>query len=126
MRKKRLILVDDEADFLEIAKTNLQMARNFEILTLENAKDIVSQVHAFKPDIILMDIVMPDIDGIQASKILRQDPEGSKIPIIILSALEYDEVIKDAKNTGINDYVLKPINTNDLINRINKVLDVRS
>lgn len=123
MEKKKLILIDDEVDFLEIAKSNLKMSQNYEILTLETAKDVLKHIHEFEPDIILMDIVMPDIDGIEATRLIRSDPAGRKVPIIILSAMEGDDVIQDAKEAGVNDYVFKPITTNDLIAHITKALE---
>ena len=73
--KRKVLVVDDEADFLRLVKLNLEETGNYEVLTLLSAKDIVSQAKVFKPDIILLDIIMPGIKGIEACEMLNNDPE---------------------------------------------------
>jgi len=118
--KKKVLVVDDETDFLKIVKINLEETNNYEVLTLSSANDIVSQVHLFKPDIILLDILMPGIKGIEACEMLNNDSLGERIPIIMLSALDKDVDKLKAFKSGVLDYLVKPIKTEDLISKIEK------
>lgn len=118
--KKKVLVVDDEADFLKILKINLEETNNYEVLTLSSANDIVSQVHIFKPDIILLDILMPGIDGIETCEMLNKDPMGEHIPIIMLSALDKDVDKLKTFKAGVTDYLVKPIKKEDLISKIEK------
>jgi len=118
--KKKVLVVDDETDFLKILKINLEETNNYEVLTLSSANDIISQVHIFKPDIILLDILMPGITGIEACEMLNKDFMGVGIPIIILSALDKDVDKLKTFKAGVLDYLVKPIKKEDLISKIEK------
>jgi len=122
MEKKKVMVVDDEMDFVKITKINLEMTGRYEVMTISNAKDIVAQVRMFKPDIILLDIIMPRIDGLEACKMLRNDYECKKIPIIILSALDTDKDKLMIDKLGVSDFLMKPIEKDDLISKIEKAL----
>jgi two-component system alkaline phosphatase synthesis response regulator PhoP len=122
MDKKKIMIVDDEQDFLTIVKLNLQQTGKFEVLTLSSAKDIIENVHNFRPDVILIDILMPKIGGLDVCKKLNEDPMGINIPIIVLSALERNEDKLKAFKAGVVDYLVKPIDKNDLVAKIEKVL----
>ncbi|MFH1867957.1 MAG: response regulator [Candidatus Omnitrophota bacterium] len=125
LKKKRVMVIDDEQDFLQITKLNLQNTGRYEILTLSSAKDIISQVRDFKPDLILLDILMPDIGGIEACEMLNQDASGREIPIIIISALKNDADKLKAYKVGVIDYLEKPIRRDTLISRIEKALEFK-
>ena len=118
--KKKVLVVDDETDFLKILKINLEETNNYEVLTLSSANDIVSQLHIFKPDIILLDIFMPGIDGIETCEMLNKDSVGEHIPIIILSALDKETDKLKTFKAGVTDYLVKPIKKEDLISKIEK------
>ena len=122
MRKKRVMIVDDEEDFLKIVKLNLVETDKYEVLTLSSVKDIISQVHSFKPDIILLDLLMPAVGGLEACEMLNNDPMGSNIPIIVLSALDKNMDKLKAYRLGVVDYLVKPIEKKDLIASIEKAL----
>ena len=66
MTRKKILVIDDEQDFLRITKLNLEATGKFEVMTLPTAKDIINTVHNFKPDLILLDLLMPVIGGIDA------------------------------------------------------------
>lgn len=125
MEKKKVIVVDDEEDFLKITKLNLEEAGGYEALTLSSAKDIISEVHGFKPDVILLDILMPGVDGMDACKMLNDDPVGKYIPIIVVSALDKNTDKLKAYRLGVVDYLVKPIEEKDLIAKIEKALQYK-
>jgi two-component system alkaline phosphatase synthesis response regulator PhoP len=122
MKKSRVMIVDDELDFLKIVKLNLEATKKYEVLTLANAKNIIIEVHNFKPDIILLDLVMPVIGGIEVCEMLNKDPIGKDTPIIIVSALEKEQDKAKAYKEGVVDYLVKPIEKAALIAKIEKAL----
>lgn len=125
MAKKKVLIVDDEKDFLKIAKLNLEATNNYEVAVSSTAKDIIPQVHAFRPDIILLDIIMPSLGGIEACEMLNNDPVGMGTPIIILSALDKEQDKMKAYKLGIVDYLVKPIEKDELIKKIEKALQLK-
>jgi len=125
MEKRRVMIVDDEEHFLKVTKINLERTDKYDVMTLSNAKDIISQVKIFKPDIILLDILMPKMDGVEVCKLLNKDPEGEKIPIITLSALDTDKDKLMMYKLGVVDFLVKPIEKSDLIAKIEKALQFK-
>ena len=121
-KKKLLMIVDDEEHFLKITKINLEKTNKYKVMTLSNAKDIITQVQTFRPDVILLDILMPKIDGVKVCKMLNKDPRGKKIPIIVLSALDTDKDKLMMYKLGIVDFLVKPIEKDELISKIEKAL----
>ncbi|MDD5561494.1 MAG: response regulator [Candidatus Omnitrophica bacterium] len=120
--KNKVLVIDDETAFLRIVKLNLEGTNKYEVLTLPSAEDILSQVRTFKPDIILLDIVVPGIKGPEACEMLNKDPDAAGIPIIILSALDRAADKLQAFKAGAVDYLVKPIGKEELIAKIEKAL----
>lgn len=120
--QKKVMIVDDEKDFLMITKLNLEETGKFEVMTLSGAKDIIAQINSFRPDIILLDLLMPRIGGMEACELINKDPLGKSIPIIVLSALGKDSDKLAAYKKGIVDYLVKPIEKDELIAKIEKAL----
>ncbi|MFH1479262.1 MAG: response regulator [Candidatus Omnitrophota bacterium] len=120
--KTKVMIVDDETDFLKIAKLNLEEICGYEVMTLPSAKDIVQQVNSFKPDVILLDLLMPAMGGFDACELLNKDPFCKNIPVIILTALDRDTEKIQAYKAGFKEYLVKPIELNSLIKGIEKVL----
>ena len=125
MEKNKVMIIDDEEDFLRITKLNLEETDKYEVMTLSSAKDFISYVHSFKPDIILLDLLMPTIGGLEACERLNNDPIGKRIPIVILSALDKNTDKLKAYKVGVVDYLVKPIEKKDLIAKIEKVLQFK-
>lgn len=122
---KKVMIIDDEKDFLLITKLNLENTGKYEVMTMSDAQDVVSAVHEFKPQVILLDILMPKIDGVEVCKRLNADPEGRMVPIITLSALDTEKDKKMMYKLGVVDYLIKPIDINDLIMKIDKALEFK-
>lgn len=125
LEKIKVIIVDDEDLFLKITKINLERAGKFEVKTISDAAGILLLVKSFNPDIILLDILMPKTDGMEVCKMLREDPAGKKVPIIALTALDTDKVRTMMYKLGVVDFLIKPIETSELISRIEKALKIR-
>lgn len=122
MEKKKVMIVDDEEYFLKMLKLNLEQVGKYDVLTLLDAKDIVVKVNDFKPDVILLDLLMPEVGGIEACQMLNEDPVGSQTPIIAISALDKEEDKLKAYKVGVVDYLTKPVGINTIVKSIEKAL----
>lgn len=125
MDRKKILVVDDEVNFTKIVKLNLELSGNFEVKVLTSAKDIISCLHDFRPDLILLDLLMSGIGGIEVCDLLNADPLGQRIPIIILSALDKTADKVNSYKKGVVDYLVKTTDVNELIARIEKALQLR-
>lgn len=126
MGKKKVLVVDDDAQVADTIKIYLERTDKYELRILSEAKGILDQVHAFKPDVILLDLLMPGIGGLEAVKMLDDDSLGINIPIIVLSGLD-DEADKiKAYKLGVVDYLVKSIHPKELLASIEKALQFKS
>jgi two-component system cell cycle response regulator DivK len=119
--KKKALVVDDNEKNLMLEKDLLEVA-GFEVFEAKNAADAIALARKEKPDIILMDVRLPDIRGTEAAKILRQDKETSDIPIVFVTSsvmVEGREEIEGMANTG---FIGKPINTRTFAKEISQYL----
>ena len=120
---KRILLVDDEEGFLTMMRAALEV-RGFEVITAVSAIEAGLTLASANPDLILMDIRMPGVDGIQACVAIKKNADTAYIPIMIVSALADETQIERAHKIGIDDYFVKPIDIEKLVNRIKQVLAV--
>ncbi len=117
----KLLLIDDEPDILEFLSYNFRK-RNFEVITGHNGLDGLGKAIENNPDIIITDILMPNMDGIEFCKEIRKLSNFNKTPIIYLTALNDDYKVLYAMSTGANQYVSKPISFEYLYLIVNRVL----
>lgn len=125
MDKRKIMVVDDEKDLLRIIKLNLESTGRYDVMILSNAKDLLSHVRKFKPDVILLDMLMPEIGGIECCEMLYNDSFARTIPIIILSALDKEKDKAKAYMSGVKDYLVKPVDRDQLICKVEKVIQYR-
>lgn len=120
MKAHKVMVVDDEPDILELLTYNLEK-EGYEVKTATNGKKAVTLAQSFLPELILMDIMMPVMDGVEACRQIREIPEMRNAFIIFLTARseEYSEVA--AFDTGADDYLTKPIKPRALMSRINAI-----
>ena len=117
----RVLVVDDESDVTELLQYRLEQ-EGYRVATLNDPLGFVVKVREFEPDLMLLDIMMPELSGIQLCRIVRADPSMKDIPVIFLSARgEVEDRIKGLE-AGAEDYVSKPFNISELILRVSKML----
>ena len=114
--KKKLLIVDDDLDMLNLYQAVLSEV--FETIPATNGKEAVELAVAEVPDLILMDIIMPEMDGLEALKLIKENPTATTIPVILLSALGTHEDIRRGYSMGANYYIAKPFTRNELLNGI--------
>ncbi|NBB88901.1 MAG: response regulator, partial [Bacteroidetes bacterium] len=116
-QKERILIVDDEQDILEFIGYNLKK-EGFEIETAINGKSALEIAPQFKPDLIILDIMMPEMDGVEVCKRLRKHPMFQNTLIAFLTARNEDYTQISALENGGDDYITKPIKPGVLISRI--------
>ena len=119
--KKKILMVDDDLDLCLIFKTVFEHL-GYESVFAVNGAEAVKIATTHKPDLILMDIIMPKMNGYQATRMIRQNPKTSSIPVIALTALTSSEEREECFQSGCDDHVAKPFKIKDLASRIEKLL----
>lgn len=121
MAKQTILVVDDEKDLLDLIEYNLRK-EGFDVLKAENGEEGIAMAKEHSPDLVLLDIMMPKMDGLQAVEEMRKDKDLKRIPIILLTARSDEKTEVEGLNKGSDDYITKPISTTKLISRIKAVL----
>lgn len=121
MTKKTVFVVEDEKNIVELLRFNLEQ-EDYRVLSEMRGDFALEKIRKEQPDLILLDIMLPELDGIEICKILKQNPKTKNIPIIILTAKgeELDKII--GLELGADDYVTKPFSPRELMARIKAVL----
>ncbi|HWZ13717.1 MAG TPA: response regulator transcription factor [Mucilaginibacter sp.] len=119
--KQKILIVDDEPDILELIEYNLKK-EGYQVFLARNGQEAVAEAKRSLPDLIVLDIMMPKMDGIEACRIMRTMPEFKNTFMVFLTARseEYSEIA--GFNVGADDYIAKPIKPRALVSRINAIL----
>jgi two-component system alkaline phosphatase synthesis response regulator PhoP len=119
--RPKILIVDDEPDILELIEYNLKK-EGYQVYTAANGQAAITEAKKFLPDLIILDIMMPKMDGIEVCRLLRSMPEFKNTFMVFLTARseEYSEIA--GFNVGADDYIAKPIKPRALISRINAIL----
>ncbi|MFC1650183.1 PleD family two-component system response regulator [Candidatus Latescibacterota bacterium] len=120
-KKKVVLSIDDDDRILRLIQA-LLINSEFEIHTSNNVKEGIQTAKHLHPDVILLDIMMPLMDGFQAGKVLKRNPDTKDIPIIFLTARKSKSDLQQAIMSGGVDYLVKPFQSADLISRLRKAL----
>ncbi|HEU5072056.1 MAG TPA: response regulator transcription factor [Verrucomicrobiae bacterium] len=120
--KQKILVVDDEPEAVELVEFNLKGA-GYEVATAGDGAEALNKARRIQPNLVILDVMMPEIDGMEVCKLLRRDPATSSIPIIMLTAKasEVDRVL--GLELGADDYVVKPFSPRELVLRVKKLLE---
>lgn len=126
MEKKKILVVDDEPEIVEMLRMCLETA-SYEVVAAYNGQEGIEKTKKERPDAIILDLMMPEKDGFQASKEIKNDPECAHIPILVLTAIsDHLSHTRYAKSMGMEleaeDYIDKPVDPNLLLERLAKLL----
>lgn len=124
MRKGKILVVDDEVYILHILEFSLG-AEGFEVITANNGAVAVEKAMQEKPDLIVLDIMMPVLDGYETCRRLKREPETKHIPVILLTAKGREADKRLGFEVGAVDYVVKPFSPNRLIGRVEEIIGCR-
>jgi two-component system alkaline phosphatase synthesis response regulator PhoP len=119
MAGKKILIADDEQDTLYILEKKLKQ-NNYDVLSLTEGKEVVKKCKLYNPNLIILDIVMPGVDGYTVALSLREDKSLKSIPIIFMTAkeLEYSGIEKRLLEIGYSDFISKPCVFEDLLKKI--------
>lgn len=122
MTKQKILVVDDEPEAVELVEFNLKQA-GFDVATAADGDEALKKAKANLPALMVLDLMLPEIDGLEVCKLMRRDATTAKIPILMLTAKasEIDRVL--GLELGADDYVTKPFSPRELVLRVKKILD---
>ena len=121
--KKRILMVDDEPALTRMVKLNLERTGNYEVRTENEGAKAIAAAREFKPDLIMLDVMMPGMSGDEIAAQLKEDPELSKIKFIFVTAIvTRNEAGQAGSEIGGNVFLAKPIKAEELIATIERVL----
>jgi len=121
MRKEKILVVDDEKDIIELLQYNLEK-EGYRISCAYSGEKCLENVKTELPDLILLDLMLPEIDGLDVCKFLKNNPQTSHIPIIMLTAKGEETDIVLGLELGADDYITKPFKVRELLARVKTVL----
>jgi DNA-binding response OmpR family regulator len=120
-RKKTILIVEDELDIAEGLKARLAL-ESFQVELPYNGQDGVAAARKIKPDLIIMDVMMPVVNGLDACAVLKSDADTKHIPILMLTALPHMKDVENAFEVGANDFLNKPYSNERLLKKIELLL----
>jgi two-component system alkaline phosphatase synthesis response regulator PhoP len=121
MAKKKILVVDDEEDILELVRYNLSR-EGYKVLCASSGEEGLKIARAEKPDLIVLDLMLPGFDGLDVTRRLKGDDDTRKIPIVMLTAKEEESDIVTGLELGAEDYITKPFSPRVLVARVRAVL----
>ncbi|MDD4900194.1 MAG: response regulator [Candidatus Omnitrophica bacterium] len=125
MVKKKILIIDDEENFCSILKMNLELKGDFEVGVVSDSRQSVAMVKKMKPDLILLDILMPGMGGFEVLKKLKDDNDISGIPVVMLTALSDETYRVKAQKLYDEEYLVKPIEAPELREKIIEIFKKR-
>lgn len=120
MEKRRILIIDDNA--VNLASIEKKLEDEYEVVPMLNGKRAIKYLHCEKADLILLDVQMPVMDGVETLREIRRIDGGAEIPVIFLSAAQDKEAEEEGAKLGIIDYMIKPVDGDDLKGKIRRAL----
>jgi len=120
---KKILVIDDEEEFVVFIKTNLELRGDFEVAVALNGEEGIELAKSVKPDLILLDIIMPKVDGFEVLKQIRERENTKSIPVIMVSARSDDQSMMKALKLHNDGYIIKPVKIEELQEKIEDRLE---
>jgi CheY-like chemotaxis protein len=117
----RIVVADDDPDILSIVSMSLE-AMGHEVTRATNGREAVDAVRAMAPDLVVMDLMMPEVDGYEATIMLKSNPETSSIPVLALTAKAMRGDEEKGRQAGVDAYITKPFRISQVIEIVNQFL----
>ncbi len=123
--RTKIMVVDDEPNIVQTLQDRLEM-NEYEVVTAGNGKEGLERFEEEHPDVILLDVIMPIMDGHEMLEALRKRPTGQNVSVIMLTARSQTQDIARANACGIDDYIVKPFDLSELLEKIESVVENRN
>ena len=124
MPGKKIMAVDDERHIVRLIQVNLEWA-GYQVVTAFDGQDALRKVETEKPDVIVLDVMMPKMDGFEVLKRLQANPDTREIPVIMLTAKAQDADVFRGWSSGVSAYLTKPFNPLELVTFVKRILSGR-
>lgn len=124
MRQKKILLVDDSATTLMMEQMVLR-GQPYQIVTAKNGREAIAVALLEQPDLVLLDVVMPEMNGFETCRELRQLPVTKNVPIIMVTTKGEEQNVETGFESGCSDYITKPINGAELLTKVRGFLDLQ-
>jgi excisionase family DNA binding protein len=124
--KRKILVVDDDEDLVELIVDQLQRDGRFEVRSVNNGFGAGMMIKEFRPDLVVLDVMLPDINGIEVCKRVRDDKTMDDVRVICISGMVEEDKIQQLRDAGANDFMKKPFDVEALIGRICQLLDVET
>lgn len=118
----KILIIDDEEEFLSFIKTNLELRDNYEVVIAANGEEGLRLAESQRPKVILLDIVMPKMDGFETLRMLRENENTKSIPVIMVTARTDDQSMMKALKLHDDGYITKPVKLEELEEKIEQIL----
>lgn len=122
MAVKKILIVDDSCTARLVNRMIFSQKTNYELISASDGKEAVDKAREVRPDLILMDIVMPRMTGLEACRVLKRDKETHKIPVILLTTRGEEQYVQEGYASGCSDYLTKPVNDVELLDLLKAYL----
>jgi len=122
MASKKILLVDDSCTARLVNRMIFSQKSNYELISAVDGKEAVERARQDKPDLILMDIMMPRMTGLEACRVIKQDKATSSIPVILLTTRGEESYVQEGYASGCSDYLTKPVNDAELLDLLRAYL----
>ncbi len=119
--KRTIMVVDDHPDVVDILRITLE-SKGFNVRCAYSGKDLFAGLEELKPDLIILDIMMPEMDGLKVLARLRENSDTASIPVILLTAMVQQEDVIEGYKTGADYYIMKPFTSTQVLEGINLIL----
>ncbi|MBV9864873.1 MAG: response regulator [Abitibacteriaceae bacterium] len=119
---RKILVVDDERDIVRLEQTGLR-SEGYEVVTASTGREALEKVFFEKPDLILLDVMLPEIDGFEVLKKLRENPETATIPVIMLTARSEEADVAKGWKGGADLYITKPFELDELMETVQRILE---
>jgi CheY-like chemotaxis protein len=120
-RTKKILVVEDDSDMVNVLQMMLKHLGYYSI-TAKNGREAVNMAASQLPDLVLLDIMLPNMDGLEAARLIRQNPKTHSIPILAVTAKVFPKDREECLQNGCNDHLAKPFTLEELASRIEKLL----
>ena len=120
---RRILTCDDEKHIVRLIQVNLER-QGYEVITAYNGKECLEKVHSEHPDLVVLDVMMPEMSGFEVLEALKSNPETERIPVIMLTARAQDADVLRGWQGGVECYLTKPFNPMELINFVKRIFSV--
>ncbi|MFO8053324.1 MAG: response regulator [Candidatus Omnitrophota bacterium] len=118
---KKILIADDEPDFVELVSMRLEV-NGYDVISAKDGQEAIDKTKSDKPDLLILDLMMPNVDGFEVCRMLKFDDDFKDLPVIVLSALDQQQDREKAVEAGADEYFIKPFDLSLLLTKIKSLV----